>query len=321
MENWNISLYNSSSSSVPRTTTSKKTYSHQRIQDDISEDNIEDEREKNVIKVIEDWITNIKKMYIIPNFAIPSAYETRITSWGTLIPMCYEEEQIHLSILRGLGIEYERLTKNRRYIKVGEWIILNQIHLSLVILQPAIATASVVVTSLNPNDVMKSLSNLEIVSPSSSGRDSTIITNETFRRRVIGRKALSVVRLSKKNTSPELPVIYAHASYSSLLFIVTVGSETHCCTFSSETITLLRGILADQRNILFHDDCMNIYSWDRRITNNTHIKISKDGDISLLGSPKHFEQIMKGFKDVFYAIMQVRSRAFSFISTLRIVES
>lgn len=316
MENWNISL---KSGNQTGKSASRPIYRPNKPLEQTDAPST-DERIEATLTLLQDWFLDISKTYNIPEWMNVCVKEQRIASWGSSFPMSVEEHSIHMSVLSGLGIEHHGpMPRQRTYLKIGEWVMLDQIHISMIMMQPAIATASVTVTTLSVNSLYNALSKVEIISSSSTKRDSTTITNEALRRRVIGRKALSVVQEAKDDKEKHLPVTFAHLSYSNVAFVVTCGSEMHICTFSHITLALLRGLLGTYRNVLFHGESMNIYSWDRHAMNNTHMKISKDGDISILGTPDQFEPIVRAFKDLFHGILSNRSKASQLLSTLRVV--
>ena len=214
----------------------------------------------------------------------------RCLTWGTPLPMTLSEAVMHNKFAQGMGVEDVSDMESRPIYVVGRWLLEGEMILTSAVVHPTIATATV---ALSPNvdgseALLRCFDGMDVVSEPSSGRMNHAVGTSGGKVRLMGRFSLrgSESAHISKGEVPEPPT-YANMSSSCIVFVVSLRGKTWVCHPTMRTIRLLSFRTEGKIHSNVHSERLVIYGWDRSDTYDSHIKVSSNGSVTVVGSPEY----------------------------------
>jgi hypothetical protein len=282
--------------------------------------------EKDRRKQNEDALKQYMEQFWLNATTIWLLATSRCHSWGTALPMGKEESELHLSIASSMvpGIQMADTIKMwRQYISMGTWKIGEKMRLCVIMMQPNVASSSLIMNQMNWEDVNRAMRIIEVLDHGSTEVKAPVVRAEQGGNRLCGRLALTVrevVRESGKVVSKSAPS-FANMSGSSLIFAVNFNGSVMLCTLTSASLPLIKSKMPEG----FYSTCdatsVRIYSTHTYISKNSYIRIDAAGVVGFCGKPGSIGILFRALEYSIYSILNSANSTVAFIRTLNVIES
>ncbi|KAI7894723.1 uncharacterized protein EV154DRAFT_560091 [Mucor mucedo] len=246
----------------------------------------------------------------------------RASIWASPSPCSRIELETRVSFLSGLDIIKmpENLDSGfRQYVKLGCWTLKDICSITITVMQPDIATMSVEYDKDLVGLVSQWISHIDIVSQSTSRSNKASAFRFSTSGRAVGRLIPTVTQIMEADNI-EFKPIFINMSHSSLLFTLKYKDKLYTCRPTSETLNLFYSH-GKMRDLLTRGDgSLSVYQWNKFNRNCTHLTLSQNGEISILGSVEIVEDVVSNFKELIYSSMRSVHNITMLIDTSQVVE-
>lgn len=278
-------------------------------------------------------ITNILKAYesnkrkgsrVQGSLLRPVYYNSRYSTWGTTLPMTEDEIDVHRLFASGITGDNSRVPGTFRPTYVlGKWNLNDKAILSVSMMHPAVATATVRVDPAATDDpVLSCVGDLRTVSESSTGLSNHGIVTSGTLRKVRGRFALRLNRDRSPSDNPDVgSSSFVNLSYTSLIFHVSIRGTTWTCIPSFDTLSLMRNRSRDRGNTRIVNGRLFVYGWQRGDMNDSHVKISHSGAMTFVGSPSSMPLLSSNILDLVHGVCSHPVSCVDLLGTLVLVST
>lgn len=250
---------------------------------------------------------------------------SRCLTWGTPFPMTSLERHVHRLFSRGLGIESDPTELPWRPIyELASCKLGPQMFITACVVHPAIATCTVPLGATDGEEAcLRCLDGIDILSEPSSGNFNHKVTVERGKRKLSGRMAMRAFRPDHREHDDEegtLPT-YVNMSSSCLLFQVSLMGKSWTCSPSVECLRLIRSKCSDSYSVSMANNRLMIHLWLSSTSNDTHVKVSANGSLTVVGSPGLVEGVAGTLSQMLGQLLSNKDWCIELLDTLRVTST
>lgn len=252
----------------------------------------------------------------------PVYYNARCSTWGTTLPMTEGERDVHRLFSLGITGDIDPpLGPFRMTYVLGTWKLNGKVILSVSMMHPAIATATVSIKNKSKRDpIHDCLDNMHVVSECSSGLSRHGIQTDGLSRKLRGRFALRLDRNRAPSRDPDVSsVSFVNLSYTSLIFHVSISGVTWTCIPTYDTLRVMHNNSISPGATRIGNGRLFVYGWQCEAQDDSHVKISHNGTTTFVGSPVNIPSLCKSVRDLVYSACSKPLSCVQLMSTLALV--
>lgn len=249
-------------------------------------------------------------------------FTKRVLSWGTVLPMCSLEKNLHNRIPRALGLPVD-VTKFswRPLYSFGTWRLGGKSTVSIILTHPCIATSSLVFTHCTEAKAKSLNPAVDILSPPRDGSSNIETFYYNGAPKLVGRCAMYVNAIMEQEDydyeEPRCDFVVLTAS--ALTFVIAHKTRTMLCRCTDRTLSEI--LSSNHRGIVLgsNDNSIRVHGESKsypqnRISSSDSLGICNDGRITFQGHPRRMYEVYRSLYILMVSCMQdpmLRSRIVS----------